>query len=149
VTPERRFDIEKQQAEILSNVAGNQYNQYIQQVLRERESFAHDIAATKTKARALVWLGFLMLAGGSIAFMIPLLQAMNEFDMNSYSTSDPFSAGPEIGGYSVGLIGFGIAFIGQFVLIVGIILHVVAASRRKKLLSLPPPHVQYFPDRWQ
>ena len=37
---------------------------------------AHDIAATKTKARILVWLGFLMSALGAIAFMVPFLQAM-------------------------------------------------------------------------
>lgn len=119
-----RIDINRQHADMIVN-----------QILRERESFAQDIAATKTKARILVWLGFLMVACGATAFMVPLLQAMK--DSSATTTADPFASGLSIGGYPVGIIGFGVAFVGQFVLVAGIILHIVAASRRKKLLQMP------------
>ena len=47
--------------------------------------------------------------------------------------------GPKVGGVSVGLIGFAIGFIGQFVLIAGIVLHIVAAARRRRLNQMPKP----------
>jgi hypothetical protein len=82
----------------------------INSVMQARESLARDIASTKTRARILVWVGFLMVAGGATAFAIPLLQAMGS--MNSSTNSNFFAAGPSIGGYPVGLVGFGVGFVG-------------------------------------
>jgi hypothetical protein len=113
----------------------------INSVMQARESLARDIASTKTRARILVWVGFLMVAGGATAFAIPLLRAMGS--MNSSTNYNFFAAGPSIGGYPVGLVGFGVGFVGQFVFIGGIILHIVAASRRKQLLQLPDPRLLY------
>jgi hypothetical protein len=137
------FDIYRPSAERMDMVAGDKI---VQQVLRERESFARQVAATKTKARFLVWLGFLMVAGGGTAFMIPFLQAMKE--SNASTVYDPFASGPSIGGYPAGVLGFAIGFIGQFVLVAGIILHIVAASRRKSLLHLPPPDAWRYSGKW-
>jgi hypothetical protein len=131
------YHIQEQRAGTINMVDGVQYNQVIQQ----RESFAREIAATRSKATALVVLGFLMLCGGSVVFMVPLLGFMNDF--GSVSPQETITSGnfygPEVGGVSVGLIGFAIAFIGQFVLIAGIVLHIVAAARRRKLNQMPQP----------
>ena len=137
------FDIYRPRAVNMDMVAGDKI---VQQVLRERESFARQVAATKTKARFLVWLGFLMVAGGATAYMIPFLQALKE--SNASTGYDPFASGASIGGYPVGVLGFAIAFIGQFVLVAGIILHIVAASRRKSLLHLPPPDAWRYSGKW-
>ena len=124
-----RIGVNRQNADMIVN-----------QVSRERESFARDIAATKTKARILVWLGFLMSAFGAIAFMVPLLKAMKDA---SAASPDLFGSSLSIGGFPIGIIGFGVAFVGQFVLAAGIILHIVAASRRKQLLQMPDPRQFY------
>lgn len=137
------MDIRDQWGRDIHNVQGNQY---IQQTVRERESFARDIAATKTRARILVWLGLLMLVGGSFAFMLPIVRAINDFDINSMDVTNPFDMGPEFAGYKLAFIGFIAAFIGQFVLLIGIILHVIAASRRKRLLNLPPLDMPRYRD---
>ena len=125
-----RIDVNRQHADMIVN-----------QISRERESFARDIAATKTKARILVWLGFLMSVFGAIAFMVPFLQAMK--DSSPTTTADPLASGLSIGGYPILIIGFGAAVVGQFVLIAGIILHIVAASRRRQLLQMPDPRQSY------
>lgn len=129
-----QFDIGDQSGHNINNVARDLY---FTQVLRERESFLHDIAATRSRARFLVTLGFIMVVGGAAAFAFPILAAMNNF-----RDIDPAGlgfGGPEIGGVSVGIAGFGVAFIGQFVLVLGIVLHIVAAARRRRIPDLPPP----------
>lgn len=127
------FDIGDQHGHAISNVARDMY---FTQVLRERDGFLREIAAAKTKARFLVTLGFVMVVGGATAFMIPILGAINDF--TNIDPSDGFG-GPKIGGVSVGLIGFGVGFIGQFILIAGIVIHIVAAARRRRLPELPLP----------
>jgi hypothetical protein len=66
---------------------------------------------------------------------------MNEF--GSVSPQETITSGnfygPQVGGVSVGLIGFAVAFIGQFVLVAGIVLHIVAAARRRRLNRMPGP----------
>ncbi len=131
--------IGEQRAGTINMVDGFQYNQVIQQ----RESFAREIAATRTKATTLVVIGFLMVCGGSVAFMASLLDFLNDF--GSVSPRETISAGnfygPKVGGVSIGLIGFAIGFVGQFVLIAGIVLHIVAAARRRKLDRMPRPEI--------
>jgi hypothetical protein len=131
-------------------VGGDQYHQYVKQIIEQRESFAQKVAATKTKARLLFWSGFLMVAGGATVYMLPILKAMKD---GAGASQNFFDAGPHIGGYPIGLIGFAVGFVGQFILVAGIILHIVAASRRKTLLNLPPlpppPRPRHFPGEWQ
>lgn len=78
---------------------------------------------------------------GAIAFMVPFLQAMK--NSSPTTTADPFGSGLSVGGWPIGIIGFGVAVIGQFVLIAGIILHIVAASRRRQLLQMPDARQSY------
>jgi hypothetical protein len=125
-----RIDVNRQHADMIVN-----------QMVHERESFARDIAATKTKARILVWVGFLMSAFGGTAFMVTLLKVMN--DASAANVPDSAGSALSIGGVPVGIIGLGVGVVGQFVLIAGIILHIVAASRRRQLLLMPDPRQSY------
>jgi hypothetical protein len=129
------YHVDRPQAGTINMVEGVQYN------IQQRESFARQIAATRSKATTLIVIGFLMMCGGSVVFMVPLLDFMNEF--GSVSPQETITSGnfygPQVGGVSVGLIGFAVAFIGQFVLVAGIVLHIVAAARRRRLNRMPGP----------
>jgi len=137
------YEIGNQRAGNISNVAGNQYTAYVSHVRQERESFLRDIAATKTKARWLIWSGLgLTIAGFVIMAVIFYLGANGVPD---------FSTGEFPGDYSMsqisGLVRFYIIAIfiaggGQILMIIGIVLHVVATSRRKRVdreFPLPRP----------
>ena len=93
-----RFDNGELNAEIINQVGGDLVN-----VQQQRENFLHEIAATKTKARWLVWTGFLafvlgfgLFAAGVLGF---LKQAGSAVEPNGSVTS-PF--GPDIGGVPPG-----------------------------------------------
>lgn len=116
---------------------------YIQQ---QRENFLREVAATKTKARWLVAAGFLafvvgfgLFAYGDLSF---LKQISDSFQNGSEpdSTISPF--GHEVGGVPLGLLGWALGAVGAILLIVGIVLHIVVASRRKRVdreFPVPPP----------
>ena len=119
---------------------------YYTQIMQERNNLLRDIAATKTRARILVILGFLMVLLGATAFMLSILGDMNRFGSGSVPDFTSFG-GPKVGGVSVGIIGFGVAFIGQFVVVAGIVMHIVAAARRRRVGVLPPiPPAFYAPE---
>ena len=140
-----RYDIGSQQADGISNVGGDQYNAHVQQVIQRRDSFMREIASTKTKARWLVWLGLLLFVGGFAMFAAAdlnfLKQISNGFGSNSTAPpTDPF--GHPILGIPSGLLGWAIAAIGALMLIIGIVLHIVATSRRRRVerdYPLPMP----------
>ena len=127
-----RYDIGEQKAQMISNVGRDQYNAYIQQ----RNSFMREIASTKTKARWLVWLGLLLFVAGFALFAAAdlnfLKQISSDFGSNSPAPpTDPF--GRPIFGIPSGLLGWAIAAAGSLMLIIGIVLHIVATSRRKQV----------------
>lgn len=131
---ERRFDIGEQQADRLSNVAGNQYN-YVQQA--QRESFFKEIAATRTRARHLIMLGFLLflVGGGIYGWVIIRFIARTNDDISSGSSnfdSSPELLGPKVAGVPVGAVGFAMAAIGTVLMVIGIVLHIVTTSRRRR-----------------
>ena len=136
------YRVESQAASQLNNVGHNQYNSYIQQVREERDSFARDIASTKTKASRLIWIGFALsvLGGGTYAWT--LLRFAGQVDGLSIDDPEAFETprlfGEEVAGMPVGLIGFAVAGLGSLLLIVGIVLHVIAASRRRRLETHGP-----------
>jgi hypothetical protein len=145
-----RYHVDRQTGDQVNNVGGNQYNEYIQHVRQERESFARDIAATKTNARRLVWAGFILSVLGGATFAWAIIRSMagvqslmeapfEEFDSFTQAPSDFF--GPELLGVPAGLLGFAVAGLGQVILVVGVVLHIVAASRRRQLQTsfAPPP----------
>ncbi|WP_046729446.1 FHA domain-containing protein [Streptomyces humi] len=131
---ERRFDIGEQQADRLSNVAGDQYN-YVQQA--QREGFFKEIAATRTRARHLIMLGFLLflIGGGIYGWVIIRFIARTNDDISSGSSnfgSAPELLGPEVAGVPVGAVGFAMAAIGTVLTVIGIVLHIVTTSRRRR-----------------
>ncbi|MFI5893899.1 FHA domain-containing protein [Actinoplanes sp. NPDC051513] len=122
------------------NMAGRDQINYIR---AERESFLADISATKTKGRWLVSFGFLCLAVGFCLFgygVIAFIQAVPDLGPETQPSDAPSPLGPDvIGGIPLGAIGFALAALGSFTLIAGIVLHVSAAARLRRLQSAPWP----------
>jgi hypothetical protein len=150
--PQVRYDIGGQSAGAISNVGRDQYQSYVQHVTQQRESFLREIAATRTKARWLVWTGFLLFVAGFGLFAAGVLGFIDAVG-NANAATDPATLNPfgsEIAGVPFGMVGWGMAVLGVLLLILGIVLHVVATSRRKRVdreyRVAPPPG--YRPGQW-
>ena len=109
--------------------------------MQQRENFFREIAATKTKARWLVWTGFVAFVVGFGLFAAGVLgfikQAGSAVETGGGVTS-PF--GPDIVGVPLGLLGWALGALGLLLLVVGIVLHIVATSRRRRVdRELPVP----------
>jgi hypothetical protein len=133
-----QYDIENQRAGNISNVAGNQYTAYVSHIRQERASFLQAVAATRTKARWLIWIGVcltivgLVLAGGSFY----------QF-MSDLPNSNPRVIPASFRSYIIGLF---VAGGGTVFIIIGIVLHVVATSRRKNVnREFPLPRQKDYP----
>ncbi|MGW2916190.1 FHA domain-containing protein [Streptomyces asoensis] len=130
---ERRFDIAAQQADRLSNVAGDQYN-YVQQA--QRESFFKELAATRTRARHLIVAGFLLFLAGSGLFGWGIIRFIvrTDDDISSWTSSSgsPTLLGPKLAGVPAGAVGFAMAALGTILMVIGITLHIVTTSRRRR-----------------
>jgi len=139
----------EQSAETVNMIGRDQYRNYVSNVTQAPESFTRQIAATKTKARFLVWSGLgiavvgisievwnLVKYGGSIAnFDSQLFSQMNN--------SNADGAGPHLPSISfhsfeAAMIGAAILVIGGIVLAIGVVLHVVASARTRRLETVPP-----------
>jgi hypothetical protein len=144
-----RYDIGQQHGQVISNVGRDQYNAHVQQVIQQRESFLREIARTKTKARWLVWLGLLLFVGGFALFAAAdvnfLKQIANDVQNNGNTAppTDPF--GRPIGGIPSGLLGWAIAAVGALMLMIGIVLHIVATSRRRRVAREYPVPMPWPP----
>ncbi|MFJ3789911.1 FHA domain-containing protein [Kitasatospora sp. NPDC090091] len=143
---ERRFDVGQQQAGNLSNVAGNQYN-FMQ---ARRDNFFREIAATRTRARHLIIVGLVMFLVGSGVYFWALIRFISAGSDAVNSENPDYSVpdllGPKIGGVPVGAIGFAAAAIGTVLMVIGIVLHIVTTSRRRRFeedesrrFNVPPP----------
>lgn len=141
-----RYDVRDQHGGIINNAEEQHYyyNQYVQQVQQARESFLREVAATRTKARVLVWLGLLLfVAGGAVysAVILRFIQRIPTFGPDT-TPEDVEFLGPEVQGIPVGIIAFAAAGIGSVLILVGIVLHVVASARRRRVaqsMPVPPP----------
>jgi hypothetical protein len=119
--PQQRFDIDSQRAGSISNVAGDQYNQY-----------ALRIAPMHRRARRLMRLGFaIFLAGlavfavGFAAFAAPLVEC--DFD-------DPAGcAPPDFKGWGVAAAGTFVAMIGMITIIVSVFMKRQARREEERL----------------
>jgi hypothetical protein len=129
------YHIDRQDANALNNVAGDQYNAYVQQ--EQRESFLRDIAATKSKARRLIWIGFGIFIVGFATYGLTVLRFITSVgqSINDSPHAQPTFQllGPQVAGIPIGIIGFAMAFIGTVLMAVGLVLHIVAAARRRRL----------------
>jgi hypothetical protein len=139
------FSVGQQRGRVISNIGHDQYNSYVQQVVQQRDNFLREIASTRTKARWLVWTGFLTFVVGFGMFAAADLGFLKQIssDIQTGSTDPPTSPfGRDIAGVPSGLLGWALAALGMLLVIVGIVLHVVATSRRRRVdreLPLPAP----------
>jgi len=135
------FEIAEQQAGIINNIGRDQYVAYVQR----REGFLREVAATRTKARWLVWIGLLCFVAGFALFAAGIIDFIRQV-VDGLESSDPQPPndifGPDILGIPAGLLGWVLAAVGALLAMVGIVLHVVATSRRKRVdqqyPELPP-----------
>ncbi|RSM46412.1 FHA domain-containing protein [Amycolatopsis balhimycina DSM 5908] len=134
------FVVDRQSAESLYNIGGDQIVHQIQQ----RDSFLREIAATKTKATRLIWFGFLLILLGGAAFASMVLGFMSEIWGKIPSAGDPGGfvqpdlSTPTLGGVPVGLLGWAAAAVGGVLVVIGIVLHVVATARRRRVEAAYP-----------
>ena len=138
--------IDEQRAGVINNVDRDQYISHVQYVNQQRENFLREVAATKTKARWLAWTGFVMFVVGFGIFAaadLSFIKGISDAIQNGGEPSPTISPfGREIGGVPVGLAGWALAALGLILLIVGIVLHIVATSRRRRAyrdFPVPPP----------
>ena len=139
-----RFDVGSQSADMI-NVGRDQHLSYVQYIQQQRASFAREIAATKTKARWFVWLGIVIVVLGVAAFGRMVLRFMQAI-YDSFLTGQPPDLGSIFGekilGLSSGLFGFAVGGAGELMIIIGVILHITATARRRRMereLPLPSP----------
>jgi FHA domain len=150
-----RYSIGRQDGEIISNVGRDQYNAQIQQVVQQRDSFLRDIASTRTRARWLICVGFVMFVVGfglfAAADLSFLKQIAHDITRSQQQLPPPPASpfGGDILGVPSGLLGWALAAIGTLLLIVGIVLHVIATARRRRVereLPLPVPWPEIGPQ---
>jgi uncharacterized membrane protein len=132
-SPEPQMHFRDQSAGSINNVQGNQYHQY----LSERDSLLRDIASTRTRARGLVIVGFVLFLIGFVVFAVPLLQFFGFVADGLGSESPPdFESfdffGPQVLGIPLAMWGWALAAVGTFLIMIGVVLHVVASSRRRR-----------------
>jgi len=143
------FTVGRQDADMLNNIGGDQY---IHQSIHERDGFLRDIAATKTKATRLIWFGFLLIVLGGAAFASMVLGFISEIWSKLPSAGNPGDVPPDLssptlGGVPIGLLGWAAAAIGSVLVIIGIVLHVVATARRRRVEAAYPIPPTYRPRR--
>jgi pSer/pThr/pTyr-binding forkhead associated (FHA) protein len=126
-----QYEIGHQEADSIHNVGRDQY------LIEQRDSFARDIASTKSKARFWIWTGAALAVAGIVVAGVGFYRYSNGFtSFNQNTTSDQFSSLAR-SYFQFFLIGGAIELLGMILIVVGIVLHVVAASRRKQLYANP------------
>jgi uncharacterized membrane protein len=126
-----KYDVGYQEAAAIHNVGRDQY------LIEQRESFARDIASTRSKARFAIWTGAVLAVAGFVVIGIGFYRysnALTSFDLNT-TEGQANSVGRSY--FHFFLIGGAIELAGIVLIIVGVVLHVVAASRRKQLRANP------------
>ncbi|RZI53793.1 MAG: FHA domain-containing protein [Pseudonocardia sp.] len=127
------YDIDRQSARQINNVGRDQFHSYIQQ----RESFMREIAASRTKARFVFWIGLFLTVGGGLGYAYFLVKAMGEANASFQTGTQPADFppfGPDTSlGIPAGLICFMIALVGNILFFIGLIMWIVAAARARKV----------------
>jgi hypothetical protein len=149
--PAVNYHVDHQRADVLNNVGRDQY---FHQVVQQRDGFFREIAATKTKASRLIWTGVVLLVLGLGVYFSMVIGFMSDVsdgisggfsggfsDPSSFDIDSPF--GPSVGGVPVGLLGWAAAALGMVMIVIGIVLHIVATARRRRVEAsypLPGPY---------
>lgn len=152
--PRASYDIGSQHADTISNVGNDQYVSYTQHVVQQRESFLAHVAATRTRARWLLWGGLLLLVVGTavglqffIAYFSAIYGSVSEAFASAGSAGPPELELPRSGGAAVA-VAIVLTSLGQLMVVVGIVLHVVASARARRVdreLPVPPPGAPGWP----
>ncbi|XVV02456.1 FHA domain-containing protein [Actinosynnema sp. CA-248983] len=129
-----RFDVSEQRADVINNVGRDQY------VLHQRDGFLREIAATRTRATRLIWIGAVLIVVGGAVFAGMVLNFLSDLGPPALPPEPGVMPelgfdllGPRVGGVPIGLIGWAVCGIGNVLLIAGIVLHVVATARKRKV----------------
>lgn len=140
-----RFDVRDQRAAVINNVARDQIH------IQHRDSLLRDIAAARTRGRWLIIFGFVvslvgfaMFAGGVLDFIRRVSGMVNS---SRPPTEIPSPFGADILGVPSGLLGWVLTAIGGVLIIIGIVQHVVAAARRRRVDRELPPLRHHRRDR--
>jgi len=128
------FAVGTQAAGSLSNVGRDQYNSYLQTVVHQRDSFLREIAASRTRARYLITVGLILFVGGMAVAIVGSVLTERKISSTT-ADSDPNSVFKT---FDVAYIAAAVASFGIILTIVGIILHVVATSRQKRVYERYP-----------
>lgn len=133
--PAARYDIGDQHAGTINNVARDQY------IYEQRESFLREIAASRTRARRLIVVGLALFLAGFVAQAIVAYQFSTEWqEMWNGLGSDP-AAGPEdlpTLALPVAVLSSLVAGLGLILMVVGLVLHVIATARRRRVATTFP-----------
>ena len=137
------FGVDQQHGGIISNVGHDQYNSYVQQIIVNREDAFRQIASMSRVARALFILGFTLAASGILGFIgsIMYIIASTEPDMSSPEAFEESTQPPELFGYPVFALAFGVALVGMALVFLGVIIRFTVSTRKKEVerrYPLPP-----------
>jgi hypothetical protein len=137
------FDVEQQTGGVISNIGGNQYNEYVQQIIVNRQEAFRQIAPMSRIARGLFILGFSLAATGVLGFvgsiMVMVAGAATRSGNSDASTASPPI--PEVLGYPVFALAFGAALVGMALVFLGVIIQFTVSTRKKEVerrYPLPP-----------
>ena len=137
------FDVDQQSGGVISNVGGNQYNEYVQQIIVNRQEAFRQIAPMSRFARALFIVGFSLAMSGVLGFIgsIMVLIASSNPDMSSPEAFEESTRPPEFMGYPVFALAFGVALVGMALVFLGVIIQFTVSTRKKEVerrYPLPP-----------
>lgn len=141
------FSVGQQQAGVISNVGRDQYHQYFQQIVVERENAFHQIDSMNRVARILYLIGFALAGTGVIGFIGTVVLEMAKG--TNADVSDPVSFQRamepiEVFGLPMFAVAMGIALVGfAFVLVATIVNGAVSRKRREVDERYPLPHPPY------
>ena len=137
------FDVDQQTGGVISNVGGNQYNEYVQQIIVNRQEAFRQIAPMSRIARGLFIVGFSLAATGVLGFIgsIMVMIASSNPDMSSPEAFEESTRPPEFMGYPVFALAFGVALVGMALVFLGVIIQFTVSTRKKEVerrYPLPP-----------
>ena len=137
------FGVDKQSAGVISNVGHDQYNSYVQQIIVSREAAFRQIAPMSRVARGLFIVGFSLAVSGALGFIgaIMVMVARGFTEFGSPAAFDGSIPAPELWGYPVFALAFGVALVGMALVFLGVIIQFTVSTRKKEVerrYPLPP-----------
>lgn len=131
------FTVRNQRAGTLSNIGHDQYNQYVHQVVIQRQDALAQVTGLTRTSRVLVIIGFALAGAGVLGFIGSIVATM------ATSLDDPFG-GPkfvEVLGVPAFAVAMGVALVGFAIYFIGIIVQMSARKQRAQIdrdYPLPP-----------